>query len=233
MDVLLRRRVQRFARAAGDIVNMGNNTPQKKKKKPVSSARLEEFFVSLPRFRKPFALRMLRWLESAQWVTAKVAAGGSTYEDQVVFVIRLAGILTDLRRRYRGAIIETVAGRKAQGVEAFRDEMLDELAKAIDALYRALTEDELLWLELQRHEQAHPFLDGYRPKLVDGPDWDKRESAITGKKTLIAETLDRCEKLETERGGFAATAEDIARRVVPLVAAVRLRMIPVIAPLAD
>jgi hypothetical protein len=212
---------------------MGNNTPQKGKKKPVSSARLDEFFVALPHFRKPFALRMLRWLESAQDVAAKVAAGGSDYEDQVVFVIRLAGILTDLRIRYPGAVVEAVTGRKPQGVEVFRDEMRDELAKAIDALHRALTEDELLWLELQRHEQAHPFLDGYRPKLVDGPDWDKRESAITGKKTPIAGILDRCEKLETERGGFAATAEDIARRVVLLVATVRLRMSPVIAPLAD
>lgn len=67
-------------------------------------------------------------------------------------------------------------------------------------------------MELQRHEQAHPFLDGSRPKLIDGPDWDKRASAITGKKTQIGDTLDRCEKLEAERGGFAATAEDIARR---------------------
>src|SRR5690349_2806924 len=71
------------------------------KKQPLTSERLDAFFEAVPRFIEPYRDRLLHWLASADRLCGHVAAGNSTYEQQALFVVRLAGILSDLLRRFK------------------------------------------------------------------------------------------------------------------------------------
>lgn len=200
-------------------------------KKPLSSQRLDEFFDAMPRFVQSYRDRMLHWVASADHLTGRVASGASIYEEQAMFVVRLAGILTDLRERFSGP---TPADVLAKGDHAaqIREEQRMKLVAAIAALYARLTEDELLWLELRRHEQSHPFLDGYRPRPSDSDRWDKWKSKILDERVLpLDEIVQRCATLENAQGGFTNVAVLIARKVFQHVGAVQLAMIPLMAGL--
>jgi hypothetical protein len=155
------------------------------------------------------------------------------YEEQAIFVMRLAGILIDLRGRFSAPTDLTPEQTAKGGFAAeHREECRTKPVDAIAALYARLTEDELLWLELRRHEQGHPFLEGYRPKADDGPRWDQWKSKILNDRTLpLGEVMDRCAALETACGGFTGVAMSIAQKTFQQVGAVKLTMIPLMAGL--
>jgi hypothetical protein len=199
-------------------------------KKQVTSERLDAFFEAVPRFIQPYRDRMLHWLASADRLCGQVAGGGSTYEQQALFVVRLAGIVSDLRRRFKVAFLTPAELAGADFATRHREECRGKVIAAIAALYALLSEDELLWLELRRHEQSHPVLDGYIPEASNDVNWDRFKSTILDGTVLpIDEIVTRCAKLEQERGGFVGVAESIARRVFQHVSAVQLAMIPLMA----
>ncbi|MBC7461404.1 MAG: hypothetical protein H7287_08580 [Thermoleophilia bacterium] len=200
-------------------------------KLPLSTERLDSFFQAVPRYVPAYRDRMLHWLASADHVTGRVASGASIYEEQAVFVVRLAGILSDLRRRFGGPSSLTPEQLAEGGYrEQLREEHRAKVVAAIAALHARLTEDELLWLELRRHEQSHPWLDGYRPKASHGDRWDQWESAMLDKRVLpLDEVIDRCAALESAHGDFVSVAVSIARKVFQHVGAVQLTMIPLMA----
>lgn len=199
-------------------------------KKPISSARLDEFFEVMPRFVPTFRNRMLHWVRSADHVTGKVASGTAVYAEAAMFVVRVAGMLTDLRDRFSGAGAtpdQIVAGGFAA---RHREDLRDKVKMAIENLYSQFSEDELLWLELRRHEQSHPFLDGYRPKAADGPRWDKWESKILNRRVLpLDEVYGRCANVEKQHGEFTATCVALARKSFQHVGAVQLAVVPLMA----
>jgi hypothetical protein len=200
-------------------------------KKPLSPQRKDEVFEALGRLAPMYRDRILHWLAHADRVSGAVAAGGSTYEQQALFVVRLAGIVSDLRRRFRGPGVAALAAEHGLDV-SFTDELRAKLNRAIEALYAALTEDELLWLELRRHEQCHPVLDGYRPDVSAADDWNHRTSTmLDGKEISLDETIARCATLEHAAGGFVGVAELIARKTWRHVGQVQLAMTPLMARL--
>ena len=165
--------------------------------------------------------RILHWLAHADCVSGTVAAGGSTYEQQALFIVRLARIVSDLRRRFRRP------GAAALAV-SFTDELRAKLNRAIEAL----TKDELLWLDLGRHEQCHPVLDGYRPDVSAADDWNHLTSTmLDGKEISLNETIARCATLEHAAGGFVGVAESIARKVWRHVGQVQFATTPLMAGL--
>lgn len=81
-----------------------------------------------------------------------------------------------------------------------REQPHAKVVEASAALYALLSEDELLWLELRQHEQCAPFLDGYRPKLSDNDNWNRRDSEIVDREDIPLDEIERYAKLEHERG---------------------------------
>lgn len=198
---------------------------------PLSTERLDAFFEVMPGFARMFRDRINHWLASADHLTGRVASGNAIYEEQALFVVRLAGMVIDLRKRFR---TPTPSDQLVEGgaIAEMRERHRDKVDSSIAALYAQLSEDELLWLELRRHEQSHPFLEGYRPKATHGDNWDKWESKILDKRVLpLEEVFDRCAKLEAAQGEFAGVAVSIARKVFQHVGAVQLAMAPLMAGL--
>jgi hypothetical protein len=184
--------------------------------KPISSERLNEFFAQMPAYLEPHGERLFMWVAVAESVTAKVAACATTMiEEEIVFIVRLSGVLSDLRGRFSGPTPADIMAH-ADARALLREEHRMRVVDAIAGAYAALDEDELLWLEFRRHEQSHPILDGYRPKANDGDRWDKWESKILDRKVLpIADVMQRCTALEKTHGGFPLVARAIARKVLP------------------
>jgi hypothetical protein len=200
---------------------------------PLSADRIDAWFGVAPRHVAMARDRLLHWVANADHVTGRVASGTAIYEEQAIFVLRLAGILIDLRGRFPGPTDLTPQEIAAGGFAAeHREQCRMKLVNAIAALRARLTEDELLWLELRRHEQGHPSLNGYMPKLDDGPRWDRWTSKILdGRELSIGEVVDRCAVLESTYGGFDGVAVFIARKVFQHVGAVQLATIPLMAGL--
>ena len=205
---------------------MGND------KKPLPRERMDAYFEAIPRFTPAYRDRMLHWLRSADHVTGRVASGTSIYEEQAVFVVRLAGILIDLRSRFAGPVLTPAEISASDARAQLREQHRGAVVDAIAALYALLTEDELLWLELRRNEQCHPFLDGYRPKASAGERWDQRRSSIIDNRVIpLDEIMQRCAALEEANDGFTRVAVSIARKVFQHVGSVQLAMIPLMAGL--
>ena len=78
--------------------------------------------------------RILHWLAHADRVSGAVAAGGSTYEQQALFVVRLAGIVSDLRNDVRQTVVAQVHGvsRAAAPIPAADDALVHALKQLID-----------------------------------------------------------------------------------------------------
>jgi hypothetical protein len=73
-------------------------------KPQVPTARVDEYFTAMPRFAAVFRDRMIHWVTNADHLAGRVASSTSSYEEQAVFVVRLAGILSDLRKRFPSQI---------------------------------------------------------------------------------------------------------------------------------
>lgn len=170
--------------------------------KPISSERLDEFFEAMPRLVGQYRDRILHWMASADHTCGQVAGGASTYEQQAVFIVRLAGIFSDLRRRFGGPVLVVEEIATADYAVQLREQQRAKVVDATAALYALLSEDELLWLELRRHEQCPPFLDGYRPKPSDNDNWNRRDSKIVDREDIpLDEIIERCAKLAARYNG--------------------------------
>jgi hypothetical protein len=188
--------------------------------KPLTPQRKDEVFAALGELAPLYARRMLHWTAHTNTLVGPVASNTATYEQQAMFIVRLAGIVGDLRHRFRAPV---AIGDPADLVAEFRA----KLAAAITALHAALTEDELLWLELRRHEQCHPALDGYRPDVSMDADWNSRVSKmLDGKIVSLEDTHRRCRVLEETAGGFGGLIAAIAQRTFILISNVHGRMLP-------
>jgi hypothetical protein len=202
------------------------------KGKEVSTERLDQYLARMANFAVSYRGRMLHFLASAERTAGLVASGTSSFEARAIFVIRLAGIASDLRRRFREPILDEAERAQAAFAVRHREECRDRVVVAIATLYAKLSEDELLWIELRRHEQCHPILDGYKPKLSDAENWESFRSTILDGKTLeLREISERCGKLEEAAGGFDQLALQLATRVFFDVSAVHNAMIPLLAGL--
>jgi hypothetical protein len=195
-------------------------------KRPLTPERRDEVFEALRHYAPTYGARMLHWTKHTDELVGPVASGTASYEQVAMFVIRLAGVVGDLRARFRAPVT-------LSGSNEFTAEMRAELTDAINALHAQLTEDELLWLELRRHEQCHPALDGYAPDVSMANDWNSRVSKMLGRTISLDETYRRCAELEGAAGGGALQAQAIAARMSIHISNVHLRMMPLIAGLPD
>lgn len=189
-------------------------------KRSLTPDRKDQVFEALHNYGPTYAARMLHWTNHTDALVGPVASSTASYEQVAMFVVRLAGIVGDLRARFRSP----VAGSH------FLAEMRAKLIDSINALHGQLTEDELLWLELRRHEQCHPALDGYAPDVSMADHWNTRVSKMLDRNTLtLDETVRRCAELESAAGGFAGVAGAIARRTFIHISNVHGRMMPLVA----
>lgn len=160
-----------------------------------------------------------------------MAAGGAKYEEQALFSVRLAGVVSDLWRRFRGPGAEALAAEYS--IDVSRTQALrDRVNASIESVRAALTPDKLLWLELRRHEQCHAVISDYAHRVSDKDNWDSRKSTILDDEKLpIAEVIDRCAKLEAAAGGFSLLCQRIARQTRTPLAATHLAFTPLLAGL--
>jgi len=100
-----------------------------------------------------------------------------------VFWVRLYGALVDLRNRYRRSAEAHKYALERGGSNAFNAASA-EVFEACDAIYQALSDDELIYATFIRHTAAHVYQDSFEYEVERGNPAQNQPAAIRTKQLV-------------------------------------------------
>jgi hypothetical protein len=130
-------------------------------------------------------------LLDSQWVHNFAAVGLALREGRAapeglfvsVFWIRFYGVLVDLRNRYRKSAEAHQYALESGGSNTFNAASA-EIFAACDAIYEALSDDELIYVSFIRHTEAHVYQESFEYDVERGNPAQNQPAALRTKQLI-------------------------------------------------
>lgn len=187
--------------------------------------------------------RSLRWTQSLKR-SIDVLVTVPTTDVATVFWIRLYGVLVEVRKGHEPAEVElsdSSPGKEEQTSSALSEEdqyyedwaaeedeyfggLAADVLAACQALRSEFTEEELLFIQWKRDDEAHVLLDGYELQEQHGKLVLHRRKSILGRSVLQQRVRDVVQTARMERDDLAsavAFAQRAASHVDAVIAALQ------------